>query len=73
MAPGSHVTGRREALAEAYANTLRPEEACFAVGLEAAPAPVRGPPVGEAVEAAPVGLGRIVALYYRSSTSYQIH
>jgi hypothetical protein len=62
FAPGSHVTGRREALAQAYANTLRPEESCFAVGLETAPAPVRGPPVGEAVEAAPVGFGRIVAL-----------
>jgi hypothetical protein len=27
-------------------------------------------PVGEEVQ---IGLGRVVALYYRSSTSYQIH
>ena len=26
-----------------------------------------------ALQAASIGLGRIVALYYRSSTSYQIH
>jgi hypothetical protein len=32
-----------------------------------------GAPIPEEVAAVTVGLGRIIALYYRSSTSYHIH